>query len=285
MRGSLSSGTIDAIVEGRHADPFAVLGLHDAGGSLIVRAFVPGAQSLDAVTRGGALLAHLEQRHPAGYFEGRVSERTAYRLRATNRDGAWTVDDPYAYGPVLGAIDDWLLGQGTHVKLYDRLGAHLIAHEGTTGIHFAVWAPNARRVSIVGDFNAWDGRRHVMRKRVDTGVWEIFVPGLAKARSTSTKCSAPTTSCCRSRPTPSLSARSCARQAHRWSATPPRSPGPMANGWRRAGAGTHGAGRFRFTKCIWAHGAGAKAIAGSPTTSSPTRSCRMPRTWASRTSS
>ena len=180
MRGSLSSGTIDAIVEGRHADPFAVLGLHDAEGGLIVRAFVPDAQSLDAVTRGGELLAHLELRHPAGYFEGRVSKRTPYRLHAANRDGAWTVDDPYAYGPVLGAIDDWLLGQGTHVNLYDRLGAHTIAHEGATGVHFAVWAPNARRVSVVGDFNAWDGRRHVMRKRVDTGVWEIFVPGLAE---------------------------------------------------------------------------------------------------------
>ena len=121
-----------------------MLGLHDAEGGLIVRAFVPGAQSLDAVTRGGKLLAHLELRHPAGYFEGPVRERTAYRLRATNRDGAWTVDDAYAYGPVLGAIDDWLLGEGTHVKLYDRLGAHAIAHEGTTGVHFAGCGPRMR---------------------------------------------------------------------------------------------------------------------------------------------
>jgi 1,4-alpha-glucan branching enzyme len=180
MRGSLTSGTIEAIIEGRHADPFAVLGLHDAGGKLVLRAFVPGAQTLDAVTRGDELLAHLELRHPAGYFEGRLKERTAYRLRAANRDGAWTVDDPYAFGPVLGAIDDWLLGEGTHAKLYDRLGAHAMEHEGASGVHFAVWAPNARRVSVVGDFNRWDGRRHVMRKRVDTGVWEIFIPALAE---------------------------------------------------------------------------------------------------------
>ena len=81
---------------------------------------------------------------------------------------------------MLGPIDDWLIGEGTHARLYDRLGAHAIEHEGAAGVHFAVWAPNARRVSVVGDFNAWDGRRHAMRKRVDTGVWEIFVPGLGE---------------------------------------------------------------------------------------------------------
>ena len=101
-----------------------------------------------------------------------------YRLRATNADGTWTVDDAYAFGPVLGQLDDWLVGEGTHAMLYERLGAHPMTHEEVAGVHFAVWAPNAQRVSVVGDFNAWDGRRHVMRKRIDTGVWEIFVPAL-----------------------------------------------------------------------------------------------------------
>jgi 1,4-alpha-glucan branching enzyme len=178
MRGALPSGTIDAIVEGRCADPFAVLGLHDVDGMLVVRAFVPGAESVDALTRDGELLAHLVRLHPGGYFEGTVPRRASYYLRAANGEATWTVDDPYAYGPVLGPLDDWLMGQGTHVELYDRLGAHVIEHEGATGVHFAVWAPNAQRVSIVGDFNAWDGRRHVMRKRIDTGVWEIFIPTL-----------------------------------------------------------------------------------------------------------
>jgi len=180
MRGALPSGTIDAIVEGRWADPFAVLGLHEANGVLVVRAFVPGAESVDAVTRENELLAHLVRRHPGGYFEGTLPRRIPYRLRAANSGGVWTVDDPYAYGPVLGAVDDWLIGEGTHVKLYDRVGAHAIEHEGAAGVHFAVWAPNAKRVSVVGDFNAWDGRRHVMRKRIDTGVWEIFIPALAE---------------------------------------------------------------------------------------------------------
>jgi 1,4-alpha-glucan branching enzyme len=175
---TVPSGVIEAIVAGRHDDPFAVLGPHDAGGACIVRAFVAGAESLEAVSREGELLAPLSRVHPAGFFEGRLARRVPYRLRARRGEDAWTVDDPYAYGPVLGPMDDWLLVEGTHARLYDRLGAHAIGHEGSAGVHFAVWAPNARRVSVVGDFNAWDGRRHVMRRRVDNGVWEIFVPGL-----------------------------------------------------------------------------------------------------------
>jgi 1,4-alpha-glucan branching enzyme len=178
MAATLPRSAIEAIVEGRHGDPFAVLGPHEVDAAIVVRAFVPGADRVDAVTPDGGLLAPLARLHAAGLFEGAIPGRSPYRLRAANRDGAWTIDDPYAHGPVLGPIDDWLVGEGTHVKLYDRLGAHPLEHEGAAGVHFAVWAPNARRVSVVGDFNGWDGRRHAMRKRVDTGVWEIFVPGL-----------------------------------------------------------------------------------------------------------
>jgi 1,4-alpha-glucan branching enzyme len=177
---ALRTDTIAAIVEGRHADPFAVLGPHEVDGAVVLRAYVPGAQTLDAVTDGGEPLARLVQRHKAGFFEGPLPRRMRYRLRAANADGEWTVDDAYAFGPVLGPLDDWLVGEGTHATLYDRLGAHPLVHEGVAGVHFAVWAPNAGRVSVVGDFNAWDGRRHVMRKRVDTGVWEIFIPALAE---------------------------------------------------------------------------------------------------------
>jgi len=175
----VSAEDIAAVVEARHADPFAVLGLHAAGTGHAIRAFVPGAEALVAITRAGQPLARLDRRHDAGFFEGTVAAPARYLLRATRGNETWTVDDAYAYGPVLGRMDDWLIGEGTHERLYDRLGAHPIEHEGTAGVHFAVWAPHARRVSVVGDFNAWDGRRHAMRKRVDTGVWEIFVPGLA----------------------------------------------------------------------------------------------------------
>ncbi len=180
MPDALSSATIAAIVEGRHGDPFAVLGVHDVDGVPVLRAYVPGADTLDAVTPEGTRIVALARRHAGGFFEGALPKRVRYRLRAANRDGTWTVDDAYAFGPVLGALDDWLVGEGTHGELYERLGAHPIEHEGATGVHFAVWAPNAQRVSVVGDFNGWDGRRHAMRKRVDTGVWEIFIPALGE---------------------------------------------------------------------------------------------------------
>jgi len=180
MTPTIPSGVIEAIVAGRHDDPFSVLGPHEAGGRRVVRAFVPGAESMDAVTREGALLAPLAPLHEGGLFEGAVAAAGPYRLRARRGADTWLVDDPYAFGPVLGPMDDWLLVEGTHARLFDRLGAHAIVHEGLAGVHFAVWAPNARRVSVVGDFNGWDGRRHVMRRRVDNGVWEIFVPGLGE---------------------------------------------------------------------------------------------------------
>ena len=175
---ALPAAAIDAIVAGTHGDPFGVLGIQTAGRGRVLRAFVPGADRVEVLSPKGAVLATLERRHDAGFFEGPVKGRPQYRLRAHHGSDAWTFDDPYAYGPVLGPMDDWLLGEGTHAHLYDRLGAHTIAHEGADGVHFAVWAPNARRVSVVGDFNGWDGRRHVMRLRHGTGVWEIFVPGL-----------------------------------------------------------------------------------------------------------
>ena len=100
------------------------------------------------------------------------------RYRARNEGGEWTVTDPYSFGPVLGPMDDYYIREGSHLRLFDKLGAHPLKHDGAEGFHFAVWAPNARRVSVVGDFNNWDGRRHVMRLRQDTGIWEIFVPDI-----------------------------------------------------------------------------------------------------------
>ena len=105
------------------------------------------------------------------------AQRIRYRLRAANAKATWLVDDPYAYGPVLGPLDDWLIGEGAHAELYNRLGAHAMEHEGTPACISRCGRRGAQRVSVVGDFNAWDGRRHVMRKRIGTGVWEIFVPG------------------------------------------------------------------------------------------------------------
>jgi len=175
-----SDADIAAIVEARHADPFALLGLHTLPEGTVIRAFVPGAESLVARLGRNAVLL-MQRRHPDGFFEGMLPKNVnggPYLLQASNSAGTWELDDPYRFAPVLGPTDDYLLAEGTHRELYRRLGAQLITHEGAEGVHFAVWAPNARRVSVVGDFNAWDGRRHQMRARHGSGVWEIFAPGL-----------------------------------------------------------------------------------------------------------
>ncbi len=175
--------TIQAIVDARHPNPFSVLGLQQVGKEFVIRAFVPGAKTVEALSRDRKLSAKLELRHPDGFFEGRVEKaahRFAYTLTAKNAGGKWTFADPYAFGPVLGQTDDYLLVEGTHKQLYEKLGAHPIVHGNVNGTHFAVWAPQAQRVSVVGDFNRWDGRTHQMRKRVDSGLWEIFAPDVGE---------------------------------------------------------------------------------------------------------
>ena len=168
---------VAAIVAGRHGDPFAVLGPHDTPAGAALRAFVPHADSLSAIGTDGTIIS-MTARDAAGFFEGQIPSVRRYRLRAKNFGGEWEVDDPYSFGPVLGQLDDHLIVEGRHEKMYDRLGAHAMEHEGVAGVHFAVWAPNASRVSVVGDWNEWDGRRHIMRKRIESGVWETFAPGL-----------------------------------------------------------------------------------------------------------
>jgi 1,4-alpha-glucan branching enzyme len=182
---TLDSGAAEAIVEGRHGDPFAVLGPHPRGKDWVVTAFVPGAAKLSLVPagKGAKPLDATEVAGFPGLFQVVLAKKTAYRLRASANGAEWEFDDAYRFGPVLGEMDEYLLGEGTHRRLWQVLGAHLITHEGTAGVHFAVWAPNAQRVSVVGDFNIWDGRRNPMRRRGATGVWEIFIPDLRDGSS------------------------------------------------------------------------------------------------------
>ena len=178
----LSKAEITALIKGKHGDPFAVLGVHASQSGLIARAFVPGAKSVEALTLGGAPAGTLDMIDVAGLFEGplTVHEQQPLRYRATNAGGTWIVGDPYSFGPVMGPMDDHYIAEGSHLRLFDKMGAHKIRHDGADGVHFAVWAPNARRVSVVGLFNQWDGRRHMMRLRRDTGIWEIFVPDIGE---------------------------------------------------------------------------------------------------------
>ncbi|WP_394890819.1 1,4-alpha-glucan branching protein GlgB [Mesorhizobium sp. AaZ16] len=184
LPGLTARSDVEAIVSGRHGDPFSVLGVHEADGRLVARCFVPHAEFVTAFTLQGKKAGELARVHDAGFFEGKLSIRKRQPLKylARNAGGEWQLTDPYSFGPVLGPMDDYFIAEGSHLRLFDKLGAHLISHEGASGVHFAVWAPNARRVSVVGDFNEWDGRRHSMRHRIDTGIWEVFVPDLGEGR-------------------------------------------------------------------------------------------------------
>ena len=181
-----SDADIAAIVEGRHGNPFAVLGMHQANPEEVVsvRVFWPGASSCNVIdTATGKQVASLQCLDPTGFFAGPVPRRKKpfpYRFDLWDgRNTAWQAEDPYRFPPILRELDVYLMGEGRHRRLYERLGAHPTSIDGVEGVAFAVWAPNAARVSVVGDFNSWDGRRHPMRKRVETGIWELFVPGAA----------------------------------------------------------------------------------------------------------
>ncbi len=171
---------LDALVQGAHGDPFALLGPHDEAAGCVVRAFLPGVIDVLLVEPDtGVALARMELVHPGGVWAGLLAKRMPYRLRVTDAEnGTRDIADPYAFLPLLGELDLHLLGEGRHWDLARCLGAHLAEIDDVSGVRFAVWAPNARRVSVVGDFNGWDGRRHPMRLHRDFGVWELFVPGV-----------------------------------------------------------------------------------------------------------
>ena len=158
-----------AIASGTHDDPFAVLGPHSSSGGGVVRAFLPQAQRAFVVTEGGREV--MTRVHPDGLWEGPRGEGD-YRLGGEVAGHEWTQDDPYRFGPLLGELDCYLLAEGRHQRAYEVMGAHPTEHEGTAGVRFAVWAPGARRVSVVGHFCEWDGRRLPMRRRSEVGVWE-----------------------------------------------------------------------------------------------------------------
>ncbi|HVC21383.1 MAG TPA: 1,4-alpha-glucan branching protein GlgB [Vicinamibacterales bacterium] len=179
------------LAAGRSHDPFALLGPHAADPrGTILRVLQPAARAVEAHLHGAASgaagrpgVVPLARRGSDGLFEALIPSEAGgvrdYRLRVTFQDGTVReLDDPYRFGRVLTDYDLHLLGEGTHYRSYRKLGAHVLALDGVDGVHFAVWAPNAERVSVVGDFNGWDGRVHPMRVLVPNGVWEIFIPAL-----------------------------------------------------------------------------------------------------------
>ena len=172
---------IELVVGRRHSDPHDLLGAHPMDDGVVVRAFRPDAREVIARTGGGERVT-LWQRHPAGLFEGFVRGATLplrYELEVNYADGSvYALRDPYAFAPTLGDLDLHLIGEGRHEGLDEVMGAHVREIDGALGTSFAVWAPAARAVSVVGDFNSWDGRLHAMRALGASGIWEIFIPGV-----------------------------------------------------------------------------------------------------------
>ena len=189
MKTTLSKKDLDLLVGARHWDPFSVLGPHIVKGEgksfVSIRAFQPRARGIQMVRDTGATQrASMTRIHPDGVFEALFPHDTEifpYRLEITTGDGyRWTQHDPYAFGTVLTDFDIHLLSEGSHLAQWEKLGSHVVDIGGIRGTAFAVWAPNAERVSVVCNFNHWDGRVHPMRNRGESGIWEIFLPGVVE---------------------------------------------------------------------------------------------------------
>ena len=175
------------IVNGEHGDPHTVLGMHeveqDGKKMVAVRAFLPGAESIVVVDHANKRKKYpMELVHQGGFFEVLIEDREEwfrYQLEYTDYSGnTWRNYDPYSFQPTFSDLDRHLFGSGTHYEIYEKMGGRLMTHQGAKGASFTVWAPNAKTVSVVGDFNLWDSRRHPMRKLEESGVWEIFIPGV-----------------------------------------------------------------------------------------------------------
>ncbi|MBN2545022.1 MAG: 1,4-alpha-glucan branching protein GlgB [Spirochaetes bacterium] len=188
MTSTVSKEQLNRIIYSYHWDPFEVLGFHQVKVKnqlkSVVRAFFPVAEKVELVIKNKTF--NMVKIHKDGFFEIvlDITDKPDYNFKITNSENHnWHLNDPYKYGTVLTDFDLHLLSEGNHFKSYEKLGSHLIEHEGTKGVHFAVWAPNAKRVSVIGDFNHWDGRYNQMRNRGSSGIWELFIPDLVEGEN------------------------------------------------------------------------------------------------------
>ena len=177
------------IVNGEHSDPHTVLGMHemeeDGRKAVVVRAFLPDAAGITVIDYANKRKKYpMERLHADGFFEVTIADREEwfrYQLEYTDADGnTWRSYDPYSFSPTLSEFDRHLFGAGTHYEIYEKMGGRLMTHEGARGAAFSVWAPNAKAVSVIGDFNNWDARRSPMRRLGESGIWELFLPAAAE---------------------------------------------------------------------------------------------------------
>jgi 1,4-alpha-glucan branching enzyme len=187
MNFTVSEDELNRIVYAYHFDPFTVLGAHlvqlKGKPAVSVRAMLPAAEQAWVVPDGGEP-APMVRKEGTDFFEAQFPGKDQifpYQLRVLEKSGVESQEaDPYSFLPLISPDDQYLFNQGAHWRTYEKLGAHIRTVDGVKGVHFAVWAPNAERVSVIGDFNQWDGRRHAMRELGSSGIWEIFIPGLGE---------------------------------------------------------------------------------------------------------
>ncbi|MRT02338.1 1,4-alpha-glucan branching protein GlgB [Ewingella americana] len=177
---------INQLISGHYADPFSLLGMHAVAAGIEVRALLPDADQVWVVDADkGTQVCELRRYDDRGFFVGVIPRRKnpfRYQLDVRWGENTHRLDDPYRFGTLLQELDIWLLAEGTHLRPYEKLGAHPQVLDGVEGVSFAVWAPNATRISVVGEFNYWDGRRHPMRQRRENGIWELFIPAVKQGQ-------------------------------------------------------------------------------------------------------
>jgi 1,4-alpha-glucan branching enzyme len=180
MAADIHPDAIRNLINGEHGDPFALLGPHPAADGVSIRAFRPTAKTLAVVWGESGEHVEMNRLDEAGFFEVTIpAPLPKYHFAMTTSDvEEETFEDPYRFEPLLTDYDLYLHSEGRHFTSYDKLGAHLVEVDGVKGVHFALWAPNAYRVSVIGEFDGWDARVHPMRRHVDAGIWELFIPGL-----------------------------------------------------------------------------------------------------------
>lgn len=185
MENLLSKAEMETVINGDHGNVFSVLGIHKDKGSkeVFIRAYEPHAKSIEVIKADGSSVGFMTCLDDRGFYQINLGmvENFSYRLRIENDKGEkFERPDVYSFPATLGDIDVYLLAEGNHLEMYKKLGAHVMEINGVKGVAFAVWAPNAKRVSVIGNFNNWDGRVNVMRKHLSCGVWDIFIPNISE---------------------------------------------------------------------------------------------------------
>ena len=185
MQNLLSKEEMEAIINGDHGNVFAVLGVHKNKGSkeVYIRTYQPHTSSIEVLNRVGDSLGQMTKLDDRGFYQIDLgkTENFDYKFRITNdQNYTYIAEDVYRFSSTLGDMDVYLFAEGNHLEMYKKLGAHIVEKDGVRGVSFAVWAPNAKRVSVVGAFNNWDGRVNVMRKHPSCGMWDIFIPNIGE---------------------------------------------------------------------------------------------------------